>query len=125
MQNMSIELKGLIYAIGTVAVLMAVIFGISAAVVKSGGSATATSAPNAARALPHGALQPTHAPDSSSAGQLVAGHNAYMTSCASCHGKNAQGVIGPDLRHLDISDAQVAATIKNGVKGKMPAFGSE
>ena len=55
--------------------------------------------------------------------QLVAtGHGFYLTSCASCHGKDGKGVIGPNLHKLGDPDAKIAANIKNGFKGRMPAY---
>lgn len=56
--------------------------------------------------------------------QLVpAGRSLYTQACSSCHGDNAQGGYGPNLHGLGQSDTQVGTVIKNGVKGKMPAFG--
>jgi len=57
--------------------------------------------------------------------QLVQGHQFYSLSCASCHGAAGQGGFGPGLRGEKKSDAQVAAVITAGVKGRMPAFGSK
>jgi len=58
--------------------------------------------------------------------QLVStGRGLYTQVCSSCHGENAQGGYGPNLHGLGQSDAQVGAVIKNGVKGKMPAFGGK
>jgi mono/diheme cytochrome c family protein len=50
------------------------------------------------------------------------GRNFYEMSCAQCHGDEAQGNEGPSLHHLHLSDARIAAVIKNGVKEKMPAY---
>ncbi len=58
--------------------------------------------------------------------QLVpVGRSLYTKACSSCHGDNAQGGYGPNLHGLGQSDSQVSAVIKNGVKGKMPAFGGK
>jgi mono/diheme cytochrome c family protein len=58
--------------------------------------------------------------------QLVAqGSEFYETSCPQCHGDEAQGAEGPNLHNLPISNAQIAATIKYGIKGNMPAFGKK
>jgi mono/diheme cytochrome c family protein len=50
------------------------------------------------------------------------GRRAYSMSCVDCHGDDARGGEGPDLRQLTLSDARIATTIKNGVKGEMPSF---
>ena len=56
--------------------------------------------------------------------QLVAaGRGFYSAACASCHGDNAQGGYGPNLHGLNLPDTRVAYVIKNGVTGRMPAFG--
>jgi len=39
-----------------------------------------------------------------------------------CHGDDGHGDEGPDLHNLVISDARIAAQIKNGKKGEMPSF---
>ena len=55
--------------------------------------------------------------------QLVAtGHGFYTTSCASCHGTDGKGVIGPNLHNLGDPDAKIALNIKNGYKGRMPPY---
>ena len=47
----------------------------------------------------------------------------YSADCASCHGVNGEGGIGPDLR--GITDATLVETqVKNG-GGSMPAFGDK
>jgi cytochrome c5 len=61
-----------------------------------------------------------------SSAQLVSvGSSLYTKACSSCHGDNAQGGYGPNLHGLGQSDTQVGTVIKNGVKGKMPAFGGK
>lgn len=58
----------------------------------------------------------------------VPGRRAFNTSCAACHGLDGRGsdkganiAGGVNMRHL--SDAQVSATISNGIPGTgMPAF---
>ena len=74
------------------------------------------------------------APQSKASGQnsllspaqlITSGRGLYALACASCHGDNAQGGFGPGLRGLGQSDAQVGAVIKNGVQGRMPAFGGK
>ena len=46
----------------------------------------------------------------------------FEMSCSHCHGDDARGDEGPDLHNLPISNARIAATIKKGIKGQMPAF---
>jgi len=53
---------------------------------------------------------------------VVTGHGFYLTSCASCHGKDGKGVIGPNLHNLGDPDAKIALNIKNGYKGRMPPY---
>lgn len=56
--------------------------------------------------------------------QFVAqGRRLFTAACASCHGADARGAIGPGLYHLGLPDARVETVIRNGVKGRMPAFG--
>jgi mono/diheme cytochrome c family protein len=50
------------------------------------------------------------------------GHEFYGMSCSHCHGDDATGDEGPNLHNLSISNARIAATIKKGIKGEMPAF---
>lgn len=53
---------------------------------------------------------------------VTTGHGFYLTSCASCHGKDGKGVIGPNLHNLGDPDAKIALNIKNGYKGRMPPY---
>lgn len=50
------------------------------------------------------------------------GRRFYGLSCAHCHGDNASGDEGPDLRRLKISDAHIALVVRAGIKGEMPSF---
>jgi mono/diheme cytochrome c family protein len=55
--------------------------------------------------------------------ELIAqGRDFFGQSCSHCHGDDATGDEGPNLHHLSISNARIAATIKKGVKGEMPTF---
>lgn len=56
------------------------------------------------------------------AAHLARGKALFAQNCASCHGAGAEGGFGPDLRGLD---PKKVSTIKNGVPGKMPAFGGK
>jgi mono/diheme cytochrome c family protein len=50
------------------------------------------------------------------------GSQLFLNSCAHCHGADAHGDEGPDLHSLELSDRQIANTIKNGIKDQMPSF---
>ena len=53
------------------------------------------------------------------------GYKLFMLNCAHCHGSDARGEEGPDLHGVTKSDARIASTIKNGIKGEMPKFGAK
>jgi Icc protein len=53
---------------------------------------------------------------------VAKGHQLYLQNCAHCHASDATGDEGPDLHEVDRSDAEMAALITNGKKGKMPRF---
>jgi mono/diheme cytochrome c family protein len=53
------------------------------------------------------------------------GRQLFLKNCAHCHGADAHGDEGPDLHNLDWSDEQIAARIRNGKKGQMPAFANK
>lgn len=46
----------------------------------------------------------------------------FQTNCASCHGQNLEGSVGPALNHIGatLTKEQILSTIQNG-KGIMPA----
>ena len=56
---------------------------------------------------------------------LATGSGFFGQSCGDCHGDDAHGDEGPDLHNLAISNARIATTIKNGIKGEMPKFGAK
>lgn len=56
---------------------------------------------------------------------IATGKTLFVKSCALCHGISGQGGEGPNLQKLEISDLAIKTTIKDGVKGEMPAFGSK
>ena len=47
----------------------------------------------------------------------------FSANCASCHGVNGEGGIGPDLR--GITDASLVETQVKAGAGSMPAFGGK
>ena len=52
----------------------------------------------------------------------VTGRKLFVNNCAACHGTNAQGDDGPNLRGLKMSDATIQSIIVTGFKGQMPSF---
>lgn len=57
---------------------------------------------------------------------LDSGKQMFETSCASCHGFDAGGGVGPNIQRVPATrgDDEVVTIIKNGVPGTgMPAFG--
>jgi len=53
------------------------------------------------------------------------GRKVYLQSCASCHGVNAAGSEGPNLRKRGLPAQVISATVTGGVKDEMPAFGAQ
>ncbi|MCA1594801.1 MAG: cytochrome c [Chloroflexi bacterium] len=63
---------------------------------------------------------------SAAADPVTLGKMSYARNCAGCHGVNAQGGMGPDLRpHAAHSSAELGDAIRNGIKPMMPAFGGK
>jgi len=54
---------------------------------------------------------------------IQTGAEVFAANCASCHGQDATGAIGPNLHNLSLSKEQIATTVQNG-KGRMPALGA-
>ena len=131
---MRIEIKGLIAALAAMVVVLGGAFGLSAIIVGRShqapfqsmsdsmktGKQTMTASMKADKQKMTASMT---AADMQA--QLVQGHQFFTLSCASCHGTKGQGRIGPSLYNSDLTDAKIAATINNGVKGRMPAFGSQ
>ena len=53
---------------------------------------------------------------------VAQGRTLYLAQCASCHGQDAAGKIGPSLHALGDPDPKVYRHIANGFTGKMPAY---
>ena len=53
------------------------------------------------------------------------GRRLFLKNCAHCHADDATGDEGPDLHGLERTDEFIAKRIRNGVKGKMTAFGQK
>ena len=60
---------------------------------------------------------------------LAMGKTVFAERCASCHGPDAKGLIGPDLTRKDFkygkSETALLETIAKGRAGGMPAFANE
>lgn len=76
--------------------------------------APAGKAPPGKAPAPAGAMDTTH--------MVAMGRTLYVSNCASCHGQDAEGKIGPTLHALGDPDAKVYRHIANGFTGKMPAY---
>ncbi len=73
---------------------------------------------------PQGKPKP-HTPPTKAKASSTAGHTLFLQNCSPCHGAKGQGGEGPNLQVLTLSDALISTTIKKGIKGEMPAFGSK
>jgi mono/diheme cytochrome c family protein len=119
---MRIEIKGLIAALAAIAVVLGGAFGLSAIMASHSHQAPFQSMSASMKADKQKMTASMTAADVQA--QLVQGHQFFTVSCASCHGAKGQGAIGPSLYNSDLTDAKIATIITNGVKGRMPAFGS-
>jgi mono/diheme cytochrome c family protein len=106
---MSIELKGLINGFIAAVVALGLVFGL-AAIMKN--VTSRDEAKQNATASSNAVVQ---------ASFLPLGRAAYTKYCISCHGDQGQGVMGPDIRNEDMTDADITSTINQG-SGRMPAF---
>src|SRR6266566_5295767 len=103
--KLSLQLKGMI--LGTVAGLASIGIAFAAAEMFQPKPAAAS---GTAEAL---VIPPAGTPANQ-------GYKLFMLNCAHCHGSDARGEEGPDLHGVTKSDARIASTIKNGIKGEMP-----
>ena len=53
---------------------------------------------------------------------IAAGRTQFLQTCAGCHGADAAGGDGPDLRGRNLSVSTIAFDIGHGFKGEMPPF---
>jgi mono/diheme cytochrome c family protein len=53
------------------------------------------------------------------------GRTLFVKNCSPCHGSTGQGGEGPNLQKMKLTDSTIGATIKNGIKEEMPAFGKK
>ncbi|SRR5260370_15335601 len=54
---------------------------------------------------------------------VIQGRRIFIKHCAECHGFEARGDEGSDLRNLRAGDALIRQVITGGIKGEMPAYG--
>ncbi len=55
--------------------------------------------------------------------EIITGQNYFASSCSGCHGSDGDGEgDAPSLRDEDMSDSDIADTIRMG-SGRMPPFG--
>lgn len=130
---MRIEIKGLLAALAAMIVVLGGAFGLSAIIVSRSHQAPFQSMSASMKAdkqtmgtsMKADKQTMNASMNAGEQAQLVQGHQFFTQSCASCHGANGQGAFGPSLYNSDLPDARIATIIKNGVKGRMPAFGSK
>ena len=53
------------------------------------------------------------------------GRSLFVTNCAACHGADATGAEGPNLRRKNLSEAFIRTAIQKGFKNEMPSFGNK
>ena|ERR1700730_11297470 len=54
---------------------------------------------------------------------VIQGRRVFVNHCVECHGFDARGDEGYDLRNLRAGDALMRQIIISGIKGEMPAYG--
>jgi len=114
---MAREIKGLVAGLTAGLGVVGAAFGVSA-IATHGQSAGPKDKPQAESR----SVVASNAPLTNVSQLVATGHGFYLTSCASCHGKDGKGVIGPNLHNLGDPDAKIALNIKNGYKGRMPPY---
>ena len=116
---MRVEIKGLVAALIAMVVVLGGAFGLSAIMVSR-----THQAPFQSMSSSMTADKQKMSSSMTASAQLVAtGATLFTQACSSCHGAKGQGLIGPSLYNSDLTDDKIASIIKNGVKGRMPAFG--
>lgn len=71
-----------------------------AAACTSAGPSSSTVPVTKATAVAGPALADSQASSSGSTGDVTKGKAVFQANCARCHGQNAEGLVGPDLRHI-------------------------
>ena len=116
---MRVEIKGLVAALIAMVVVLGGAFGLSAIIVSH-----THQAPFQSMSSSMTADKQKMSSSMTASVQLVAtGATLFTQACSSCHGAKGQGLIGPSLYNSDLTDDKIASVIKNGVKGRMSAFG--
>ncbi len=93
--------------------LLLIVAALALALAGCGGDSATTTTTTAV------ATTETTAPD----GGTIDAAALYSANCASCHGVNGEGGIGPDLRGL--TDTALVETQVSAGAGSMPAFGDK
>ncbi len=122
---MAKELKGLALGLAAGLGVVGLAYVSSAAVTHAQSSDSAAAeagqaAPSTDKAPTDKAPAPAGATDTTH--MVAMGRTLYVSNCASCHGQNAEGKIGPSLHAMGDPDAKVYRHIANGFTGKMPAY---
>jgi cytochrome c551 len=70
-----------------------------------------------------GGDEPT-ASDEPASGAAADGQQVFADNCASCHGEDGSGGVGPTLQNPELTSDEVSTQVTEGGDG-MPAFGGE
>ena len=68
--------------------------------------------------------EPATEEDSSASSSDVDAEGIAQSSCASCHGSDFSGGVGPALAGMSLSEDEFSETVRNG-QGQMPAFSED
>ena len=112
---MSIEVKAALFGLPTALLLLGVAFGLSPLLQPGPGAQSNESSASLVSAAATPGLEK----------EARQGHKLFAHNCAHCHGDDARGDEGPSLYDLKKTDGGIARTIKGGIKGEMPRFGSK
>lgn len=107
------ERRAVFIPIATSAVTLALTFGFATLMRLPRSHFNLPTLPSTAQAAPPVAVMKAEA---------VEGRHLFLMNCAHCHGEDATGDEGPDLRDLRKSDERIHQLIINGIKGEMPSF---
>src|SRR5579875_2241012 len=106
---MSIEIRGLIAAVAAALFVLGAAFGV-AAIVRA--TQPAPTAPPVAQVSGAKTPLPSAVTPGPEASLVTLGQGFYAQSCASCHGAQGEGNIGPSLQNTDQSDTQITQKVK-------------
>ena len=68
--------------------------------------------------------EPATEEDSSASSSDVDAEGIAQSSCASCHGSDFSGGVGPALAGMSLSEDEFSEIVRNG-QGQMPAFNED